>query len=97
MVDDANIAGAYLQREYRRYYPLGEVAAHVVGFTNVDDEGQEGMELAYHDWLHGEDGAKRVLRDRLGRQGCDRVRKERSWGALGAQVQGILERVGNRR
>jgi cell division protein FtsI (penicillin-binding protein 3) len=45
-VEQAGVPGVYLQREYRRYYPLGEVAAHVVGFTNVDDNGQEGMELA---------------------------------------------------
>jgi len=61
------LAGVYLQREYRRYYPTGEVTAQVTGFTNVDDEGQEGLELAYDEWLRGVDGAKRVLRDRLGR------------------------------
>jgi len=57
------IPGVYLQREYRRYYPGGEVAAHVVGFTNIDDVGQEGLELAYEDWLGGEPGAKRVVKD----------------------------------
>lgn len=62
-----NIAGVYLQREYRRYYPTGEVAAHVLGFTNVDDAGQEGLELAYNDWLRGESGRKMVMKDRLGR------------------------------
>lgn len=60
------LSGVGLQREYRRYYPTGEVSAHVVGFTNVDDQGQEGIELAYDDWLKGRDGAKRVIRDRLG-------------------------------
>ena len=60
------IPGVSLQREYRRYYPAGEVAAHVVGFTNVDDQGQEGIELAYEKWLQGRPGSKRVLRDRLG-------------------------------
>lgn len=55
--------GVYLLREYRRYYPDGEVAAHVVGFTDIDDNGQEGLELAYDDWLRGEPGAKRVLKD----------------------------------
>ena len=55
--------GVYLQREYRRYYPDGEVVAHVIGFTNIDDRGQEGLELAYDDWLRGADGAKRVLKD----------------------------------
>ncbi len=57
------IHGIYLQREYRRYYPAGEVAGHLIGFTNVDDRGQEGLELAYDDWLSGEPGAKRVLKD----------------------------------
>ena len=66
-VEQAGIPGVYLQREYRRYYPLGEVAAHVVGFTNVDDIGQEGMELTFDERLHGVGGTHRVLRDRLGR------------------------------
>jgi cell division protein FtsI (penicillin-binding protein 3) len=53
-------------REYRRYYPAGEVTGHVVGFTNVDDGGQEGLELELDHWLQGENGSKRVLQDRLG-------------------------------
>ncbi|MCG5513436.1 peptidoglycan D,D-transpeptidase FtsI family protein [Ectothiorhodospira shaposhnikovii] len=61
------VPGVALQREYRRYYPMGEVSAHVLGFTNIDDRGQEGLELAYNTWLTGEPGAKRVVRDRLGR------------------------------
>lgn len=55
--------GVSLQREYRRYYPDGEVTAQVLGFTDVDDVGQEGLELAYEDWLRGESGAKRVIKD----------------------------------
>lgn len=66
-VEKLNIAGVYLQREYRRYYPAGEVAAHVLGFTNIDDAGQEGLELAYNDWLQGQSGKKMVIKDRLGR------------------------------
>jgi cell division protein FtsI (penicillin-binding protein 3) len=62
-----DIPGVYSQREYRRYYPAGEVVGHVVGFTNLDDQGLEGLELAYDPWLAGKPGAKRVLRDRLGR------------------------------
>jgi cell division protein FtsI (penicillin-binding protein 3) len=62
-----NLPGVNVQREYRRYYPAGEVAGHLVGFTNIDDEGQEGLELAFNHWLAGESGAKRVLKDRLGR------------------------------
>jgi cell division protein FtsI (penicillin-binding protein 3) len=61
-----HIPGISLQREYRRYYPAGEVTAHVVGFTNIDDVGQEGVELAYHEWLSGKPGSKRVIKDRLG-------------------------------
>lgn len=57
------IPGVYAEREYRRYYPTGEVAAHLVGFTNIDDKGQEAMELAYDEWLKGVEGAKRILRD----------------------------------
>ena len=58
--------GVYSQREFRRFYPLGEVVSHVLGYTNVDDRGQEGLELAYDDWLTGTPGAKRVIRDRRG-------------------------------
>jgi cell division protein FtsI (penicillin-binding protein 3) len=58
--------GVYSQREFRRFYPLGEVVSHVLGYTNVDDRGQEGLELAYDDWLTGNPGAKRVIRDRRG-------------------------------
>lgn len=61
------IPGIYLLREYRRYYPAGEVTGHVLGFTSVDDVGQEGLELAYDQWLGGEAGAKRVIQDRYGR------------------------------
>ncbi len=61
------LPGINVQREYRRYYPASEVTGHLVGFTNVDDEGQEGLELAMNHWLQGESGAKRVLKDRLGR------------------------------
>ena len=61
-----DLPGIALEREYRRYYPMGEVAAHVVGFTDIDDRGQEGLELAYNDWLAGTPGAKRVIKDRLG-------------------------------
>lgn len=66
VVDNLGIPSVHLQREYRRYYPMGEVAAHVLGFANIDDSGQEGMELAFDEWLRGEPGSKRVVRDRLG-------------------------------
>ena len=60
------IPGVYKQREFRRFYPHGEVMAHVLGFTNIDDHGQEGIELAFDSWLTGKPGAQRVIRDRRG-------------------------------
>lgn len=61
------IPGVFSQREFRRFYPQGEALAHVLGFTNIDDLGQEGLELAFDDWLRGTPGAKRVIRDSRGR------------------------------
>jgi cell division protein FtsI (penicillin-binding protein 3) len=61
------IPGVNLLREYRRYYPAGEVAGHVVGFTTIDDQGQEGLELGFDQLLNGEDGSKRVIQDLYGR------------------------------
>ncbi len=60
------IPGVYLQREYRRYYPAGEVTGHVLGFTNIEDGGQEGLERAFDHVLAGEEGKKRVIRDLKG-------------------------------
>lgn len=61
------IKGVYLRREYKRQYPEGEASAHVVGFTNVEDIGQEGVELAFDAQLKGRHGSRRVIKDRLGR------------------------------
>ena len=61
------VPGVFTQREFRRFYPQGEAMAHVLGFTNIDDRGQEGLELAFDEWLRGKPGAKRVIRDRHGR------------------------------
>jgi cell division protein FtsI (penicillin-binding protein 3) len=63
LVDRHEVSGVDLQREYRRYYPGGEVFAHVVGFTNIDDQGQEGLELAFDQWLQGTNGQKRIIQD----------------------------------
>jgi cell division protein FtsI (penicillin-binding protein 3) len=73
------IPGVYLMREYRRYYPAGEVTGHILGFTSIDDEGQEGLELAFDHWLAGEDGAKRVIQDRYGKivQNVEEIRAMR--------------------
>lgn len=62
-VKDLNLPGVYFEREFKRYYPAGPVSAHLVGFTDVDDVGQEGIELAYDKVLKGTAGRKRVIRD----------------------------------
>ncbi|MBA4194718.1 MAG: penicillin-binding protein 2 [Hydrogenophaga sp.] len=62
-----DIKGIYQRREYKREYPEGEAAAHVVGFTNVEDRGQEGVELTFNEQLSGRNGSRRVIKDRLGR------------------------------
>lgn len=62
-----DIKGLYQRKEYKRQYPEGEAAAHVVGFTNVEDHGQEGIELAFDKELAGKAGSRRVIKDRLGR------------------------------
>lgn len=61
------VPGVYALDEYKRYYPAGEVAAHLVGFTNVDEQGQEGLELSWEHWLKATPGRKRVLKDLKGR------------------------------
>ncbi|MCY4472627.1 MAG: penicillin-binding protein 2 [Kistimonas sp.] len=63
---DRAVPGVHGRPEYRRYYPAGKVAAHLVGLTDIDDVGQEGMELALDDWLTGVSGVRRVLKDRRG-------------------------------
>jgi cell division protein FtsI (penicillin-binding protein 3) len=74
---DAEIAlalkypGVNSEREFRRFYPAGEVMAHVLGFTNIDDVGQEGAELAFNDWLRGSAGQKKIIRDRVGNRIAD--------------------------
>ena len=62
-----DIKGVYAIKEYKRLYPEGEAAAHIVGFTNVEDKGQEGVELVFQDQLAGKAGSRRVIKDRLGR------------------------------
>ena len=61
-----SVEGVYSQQEYQRFYPQGEVAAHLVGFTNMDDVGQEGLELTYDNWLKGVPGRRQVMQDRRG-------------------------------
>ncbi len=64
---DLGLRGLYSQEEYQRFYPMGEAAVHLVGLTNADDVGQEGVELAYEDWLSGTNGSREVQKDRIGR------------------------------
>ena len=66
-VVELNVPGVFLKREYRRYYPAGELTAHMLGFTDLDDKGQEGIELAMQDELAGKSGSRRVIKDRKGR------------------------------
>ena len=66
-IDKLGIKGVYQSREFRRRYPEGESAAHVVGFTNLEDQGQEGVELAFQRQLQGHNGQRGVVKDRLGR------------------------------
>ena len=61
-----SVEGVYSQQEYQRFYPQGEVAAHLVGFSNMDDVGQEGLELTYDSWLKGVPGRRQVMQDRKG-------------------------------
>lgn len=67
-VSALNVDGLGLIREYRRYYPSGRAASQVVGFTDIDDHGREGLEMAYDEWLSGEPGKRRVVQDRTGRE-----------------------------
>lgn len=66
-IDDMHIPGVNFQQEYKRYYPEADSVAQLIGFTNLDDNGIEGLELAYQDWLVGLSGKKRVEKDRMGR------------------------------
>jgi cell division protein FtsI (penicillin-binding protein 3) len=92
------LPGVNVQREYRRYYPAGEVTGHLIGFTNIDDSGQEGLELAFNHWLAGESGAKRVLKDRLGRsvENVESIRPARHGKDLRASIDLRIQYVAYR-
>ncbi len=70
-VRQLHIAGLWIRQEYRRFYPDGEITAHVIGFANVDNHGEEGLELAYDDWLAGVAGSKQVIQNRYGQAVTD--------------------------
>lgn len=65
-IKQLHINGLFLEKQYRRFYPDGEIIAPVIGFTNIDDQGQEGLELQYNQWLSGQAGLRKVLKDRYG-------------------------------
>lgn len=92
------LPGINVQREYRRFYPAGEVTGHLIGFTNIDDAGQEGLELAFNHWLAGESGAKRVLKDRLGRsvENVESIRPSRPGKDLRASIDLRIQYVAYR-
>jgi cell division protein FtsI (penicillin-binding protein 3) len=87
------LKGIYQQREYRRYYPGGEVTAHLIGFTGVDDAGQEGIELAFQPHLGGRPGSRRVIKDRLGRivEDVESIRAGQDGANLQLSIDGKLQ------
>jgi cell division protein FtsI (penicillin-binding protein 3) len=97
-ITDLRVPGVYAIEEYRRFYPAGEVAAHLVGFTNVDEVGQEGLELAYNDWLKGVPGSRQVLQDRRGRliKDVQVVRNARPGNELALSIDLRLQYVAHR-
>jgi cell division protein FtsI (penicillin-binding protein 3) len=84
------IPGLYAQQEFKRFYPEAESMAQILGFTNIDDQGIEGLEMAYQKWLEGIDGKKRVIKDRMGRviQDLEMLRQPRP----GRSIQLSLDR-----
>ena len=92
------IPGVASQREYRRFYPQGEAVAHVLGFTNIDDRGQEGVELAFDEWLRGTPGAKRVIRDRRGQvvENVDLVRAAQPGRDLAISIDRRIQYLAHR-
>jgi cell division protein FtsI (penicillin-binding protein 3) len=87
------LGGIYEQREYRRYYPAGEISAHLVGFTGIDDSGQEGMELAHQETLGGKAGSRRVIKDRMGRvvEDVESIRAARDGTDLTLSIDGKIQ------
>ena len=87
------VKGIYQHREFRRYYPGGEVTAHVIGFTGVDDSGQEGIELAFQSHLGGKPGSRRVLKDRLGGivEDVESIRSAQDGRDLALAIDGKLQ------
>ncbi|HQZ01498.1 MAG TPA: penicillin-binding protein 2 [Thauera sp.] len=90
---DLKLPGIQQQQEYRRYYPGGEVTAHILGFTNVEDKGQEGVELAFEQDLAGHPGLRRVLKDRRGQviEDVEAVRPPREGQDIALSIDGKIQ------
>jgi cell division protein FtsI (penicillin-binding protein 3) len=93
LVEHLLLDGVHLIPEFKRYYPSGEIMAHVVGFTNIDDQGIEGIELSYNDWLKGVPGVRKILRDNLGRviETIDDIRPARDGRPLRLSIDRDLQ------
>nr|WP_151898976.1 penicillin-binding protein 2 [Nitrosospira lacus] len=92
-VVELNLPGVFLKREYRRYYPAGELTAHMLGFTDIDDNGQEGVELAWQDELAGKPGSRRVIKDRKGRvvEDVESIRAPRSGQNIALSIDSKIQ------
>ena len=92
-VVELGIPGVFLQREYRRYYPAGEVTAHLIGFTDVDDKGQEALELAFESDLSGKAGSRRVIKDRRGHivEDVESIRKPQNGAKLALSIDARIQ------
>ncbi len=90
--------GVYLQREYHRYYPTSEVVSHLIGFTDIDDRGQEGLELIYDEWLQATPGARQVIRNRHGQviEDLAQVRQARNGKDLQLSIDMRLQYIAYR-
>lgn len=87
------IPGVFLQREHRRYYPAGDVTAHLIGLTDVDDKGQEALELAFEHVLAGQPGSRRVIKDRLGHivEDVESIRTPQNGGTLRLSIDNRIQ------
>ena len=94
-VAELGLEGVFAQREYRRYYPGGDSMAHVIGFTDVGDAGQEGIELAFESSLAGKAGSRRVIKDRLGRivEDIESIRVAQDGRDLTLSIDGRIQNI----
>lgn len=93
LIERLPLEGVHLVPEFKRFYPSGEVMSHVIGFTNIDDSGIEGIELSYNDWLKGSPGVRKVIRDNLGRviETVDEIRPAHEGKALTLSIDRDLQ------